>query len=99
MQFRIDGTQALHVQVDTHNLETKVSYFDDFQGASIEQKPDQGDPVGVYLALDHYGRVSVKISGNALYDLLTKAGFLTEGSEPETSHEVKYVGAAAARVR
>jgi hypothetical protein len=92
MQFNIDGTQVLHIQVDTHNLETKVSYSSDFQGASIEQKPDQGDPVGVHLALDHYGRVSVKISGNALYDLLTKAGFLTEGSEPEVSHDIRYAG-------
>lgn len=91
MQFSIDGTQVLHVQVDTHNMETKISYYNDFQGASIVQKPDQNDPVGIHLALDHYGRVSVKISGNALYELLTSAGFLTEGSEPETTREVKRV--------
>ena len=87
MQFDIDSTQILHVRVDTHNLQTEVSYSNDFQGAKIEQGTDM-ENLGVYLALDHFGRVSVKITGRALYDLLTKAGFLTEGSEPQVSHDV-----------
>jgi hypothetical protein len=86
MYFRIDGTQVLQVRVDTQELTTEVSYGDDFQGAKLDPKE------GVFLALDHHGRVSIKITGNALYQLLSAAGFLSEGPELETSKQVVAAG-------